>query len=486
MMGLVFLASFIIFIATLMCLLAYLSRNHGDSWLYRWLPPFCYGIEYPNKTLNRCVLWCLFGVLFLVLIALAVRVASGFIETGGVLTSKHHSSSFDGEKVVVIVGNQLIPQEEWSIHHPDLQNKNFKTAEVILTKPTVFRTTKDSETKLVEHHQVDTEAVRTVYTDGLLYVYIESNVEPAELITTLKESDSVVREDITADEIKRVVQHVWRKAPAGVTYKLGTIKALSNKQSIVGVRVFNKFKLDKEVTITIDKRMDKVSINHRSLLSLRKVLASYRQPTRLEETKQKSLEVDEFIPVSPQYTGKQVEVIKRDGLNVLGEFQGIENNKVVNVVQRVGSGVVNVITPLEIIKTLEFRSLTVVVEALPIDDDSVNIIYVDEMGVPIEEEEPVTMEEAPKTTEANEDKSDISIDTAVNQGVINTESKEDELLNEIGKYVLVTTNLNQTRVGTLIEVIPHKSITVQSTNGGVVYHIPQAEVKSISYPKKPK
>lgn len=495
MAGLIFLTTLVLFIAVILCLWVVLARTHGSGWLIKWLPPFCFTYLYEHRNKNQVLFWslCLTSLLF---IATSVFWSiSNLSETTPDPTDTPYLASIQDGKLSVSKEGNIISEEEWVFLDAALSKQALATPLNLVT-PEAYYSFKDSATKTFNYKEMDVKALDINKVDDQLIISISLQDSKKVLYADFdRDDDASSLDKISPDDIKHAIDQIWKTAPEGINYRLGTIRPLSDNQSIVGIRIIKDGVLDKEVTLTVDQRLGKPVVNHRSVLSLRKTLVNYRTPPKTRPSNQNTLFFSEFIGLAPQYVGKQVTVYKLDKINVTGEFKEISNSRVIKVTKRLGSGVVEVNTPLTLIKELKFRDLLVTVASKPSENSAEeNVVYLDDLpeGTDLQEGQQVTATQVNKLKQDAQDSlaEKKAMDDAKKQetpeSVVSPESvvKKDPLTEKIGRFVIVTTNENQSRVGELVKVIPHKSISVRASNGGIEYHIPQEKIKSITYPKK--
>ena len=479
----------------MLCLWAVLARTHGSGWLIKWLPPFCFTYLYEHRQTNKALFWSLSLVSLLFIATSVLWSISNLSATKPDTTDTPYMASIQDGKLIVSKEGHIISEEEWVFTDAAL-SKQALQAPLSLVNPGTYYSFKDSATKTFNYKEMDVKTLDIKKTNDQLIISIALKDSAKTLHANFAQDEEVSSLDkMSPDDVKRAIDQIWKTAPDGINYRLGTIRPLSDSQSIVGIRIIKYGVLDKEVTLTVDQRLGKPVVNHRSVLSLRKILVGYRTPPKTRPSNQSTLPYSEFVALAPQYVGKQVTVYKLDKINVTGEFKEISNNRVIKVTKRLGSGIVEVNTPLTLIKELKFRDLLVEVVSTAVQSDQDDsVVYLDDLpeGTDLQEGQQVT------ATQVNQLKQDAQNNLAEKKAQEDAEKQEasernsaqaaaikkDPLTEKIGRFVIVTTNENQSRVGELVKVIPHKSISVRTSNGGIEYHIPQEKIKSIAYPKK--
>ncbi|GLQ31894.1 hypothetical protein [Litoribrevibacter albus] len=464
MIGIVFLVSLLLFLTVVLCQWSISSRSKGEGWLLNWFPPCALYYAYKHRKEHKFLF--VFQLSFLV--ATFLSCGAWFI-VGSTLPSMYHSEQsseswktvLEEQTLYLVQTDQLISVQEWQIQHKDL-NPNVGTEKVQLSQPKVLHSYQDSATKefVVEDLSIQTLVLSQ---QGLsLDLELKGDEVSYHFIADLQNPLNQTLQEFTKADARKVISSSWPETSTELSFKVGLVRAISERQYIAGIQLFDESKLVKEITVSIDIRNGETLLNHRSLIVLRKFLSDYRHQKQ-EVNATKRITLAEFRQTLEVYQQQALVVTKVDGTTQRGEFLSLEE-RVINIRKPLGAGTVDVQIPLDLIASLQFEDVEVMLsESISVSADASML-------------EPESMAPPNGVNVA-------SPENITNETSAQTESLDDPYLALVGRNVLVTKANGQERTGKLIKVTPTKSITIQLQNGGVEIQIPQSEISELKVTK---
>lgn len=486
MIGIVFLISLLLFFTAVLCQWALSSRSKGESWLFNWFPPYSVFYAAQHRKAHKL------PFLTLIFSLLATFIAGGAWFVFHASTTSIPQSSVEAPKwkvtkkgniVYISKADELVSSEEWVIEHKDLALP-FTEEVKVLEHPSVKRVYQDTSSKEFVVSELPTNSVSFSKQGMLLDISLEFENESITLVADANGSMQQ-QHSVTSVDVEQALKIVSPRLPQHMSFKVGPIRSISEKQSIAGIQILHKQKLLKELTVTLDIRNNETVLNHRSMMVLRNYISDYRDKNR--ETKHVSqIQLDSFFAQASNYHQKPVTVVKLDKTEQKGLFLTLDK-KVLNIRQPLGSGMIDVQIPLNLIQTLKFSNFEIEVQpakpaeipraALPEENGTVADVAENEsqLGqttaaqVSPNKMEPTSQADLTQKTEQEKPASKVS---------------DDPYLKLVNKDIVLTKKDGQKRVGKLVKVIPKKSLTIQLLNGGLEIQIPQSEVEIIELAKK--
>jgi len=480
MIGLIFLVSLIVFIAAALCQWALSSRNKGKGWLLNWFPPYALYFAVIHRKQNKVSSLFVFLSFALLVLSSGAWVATKISKPANPTinsTEIWEARVLDDVLIIKKKGGTMIAQKEWQIRHKELV-ENFSDESVILTRPEVVYSYLDHSSKQFETRIVDADLVELTSKNGGLAVTINSGTTITKLHASIEKQSRAVLV-LTDEKIRENIQPLWKSAPRQLSYSIGVTREISDKQSIVAIRISDKAKLIKELTLTFNKRPNDIVINHRSMLVLRKFLSEYQVEKPARQVLN-TVSLDEFLSVEERYRTKSVQIKKRDNSVLAGFYGNIEKQKVLNITQPLGAGVVEVKTPLELIESFSFSDLKVDLTEPEIQDENIVYEVVEGEGFISEDTIESIHSEADDQSTQSQGESQIASEGSVAE-TPELSAEPDPYLDLIGKDLAIIKKNGQRRIGRLVKVVPFKSLTLQLLNGGIEVQIPQEEVERVEF-----
>ena len=481
MIGLIFLVSLIVFTAAALCQWSLSSRNKGKGWLLNWFPPYALYFAFIHRKQSKASSIFVFASFFLLVLSsgawIATKISQPTVSTIST-TPSWQARILDNVLIIQEKSGTMIAQKEWQIRDKRLA-ETLGEESVTLTRPDVIYSYLEHSSKQFQTTVIETDSVELSPKDGGLLVAIDTGRGITELHASVEQPKRATLV-LTEQKIRDNLQPLWKSAPRQLSYSIGVSRDISDKQSIVAIRISDKTKLIKELTLTFNKRPNDIVINHRSMLVLRKFLSDYQvnQPTR---KKFNTLTLNEFISIEERYRTKSVQIIKRDGSDLQGFYGSVEKQKVLNITQPLGAGVVEVKTPLELIESFSFQDLKVDLTEPEVTDENVIYEIVEEEVATTQDvlEGQTVPEDNVQTAEVADDVQTVSDDSVVAES--ESAAEPDPYLDLIGKDLAIIKKDGQRRIGRLVKVVPFKSLTLQLLNGGIEVQIPQEEVERVEF-----
>jgi hypothetical protein len=449
------------------------SRQKGDGWLLNWFLPYAFYYAFQHRKEHKFPFVLMLATLlsFVIVGGAWIVVRSSLPMVTQQQDSVEQWTGYQlAESIYLTQDNQLISNEEWVITHKELMLPK-ESEEVRLTTPSVVHSYQDPATKTFINEEVKVPSLRIIQVGRSTEFIFETDGQPLKLIANIDRKETPAT-SVDQATIQQVIREAWPDSRPHLSFKVGAIRSISDKQYIAGLQLFDGRTLIKEITVTIDVRLNKPILNHRSLLVLRRFLSDYQGP-KPAQTARQTLNLSEFQAISRQYEQKRLNVIKTDETKQQGVFASI-SNKVLVIRKSLGSGIVDVQIPLQLVERLEFETLEVQVRTILPEPD---VIYIEESEVALPQltTESAAVKESPVTAGA--------ITSKVEQKAELLKQPEDPYAKWVGKQVNVVKTNGQTRIGTLIAVKPGKSLTLQLLNGGLEVQIPQGEVANVTIVK---
>lgn len=454
MVGIIFLISIVLFLSAVLCQWLVSSREKStNSFLYAWFPFYALVYAGRNHRSQKAVsLFVFISFAFVIITLIAWVIAYSSIESKTV--ENHWVASISENTLKISDSDSLFPDRRVVITGKGLNyDISGLTAENSLKGKdySVVLIERDSATKTLDRSLQPIHQATFLLKADRLIVSLETGSGVQSYNAVLKQEKSKAPESLTYKDIKKRLGGFDSIRKREVTYKVGTIQQISEKQSIAGLKLLNGSVLLKEITLTFDYRNGDYHLNNRSMLVLRKFFSELRKSKKsIVNSKllvDKELDLTSFTAMEDAFLNKSVVLIKRDGNQLRGLFQSTEKQKVINITQSLGAGTVVVQTPLTLVERFEFSDTKVL--------------------MPSETESGVGEEELTQ---------DVLVEVEEHSIGSITSERFSQFTSMIGKQVLIYRIDGQKRSGRLKTVEPGKYITLEQLQGGLEVRIPEPDI----------
>lgn len=479
MMGVIFLISVLIFASAILCQWALSARSRGEGWLFNWFPPYSLYYAMQQRKNHQVNFWLIFSSFLITLLTAGAWLVISTSTTAFSpisMEGPHWKALIKDNRIYLSKADALISNEEWIIDHKELKLP-ISQAPFRITNPVVLHSYQNIASKEFVVDEFSVDSISLSLEGKILTIRMLINEEPEVFVADLGNTQAQAV-DVTKADVEQALKIVSPRLPQGVSFEVGPIRSISEKQSIAGIQIQQNGKLVRELTVTLDIRNNQVVLNHRSMMVLRDFISNYRVRNRAQSPINR-VTLEDFYLKASQYVQKPITVIKRDDSEQSGLFLSADT-KVLIIRQILGAGAVDVQIPITLIRSAKFSDLEVLVQSDAEAKESVYDDSIQERGV--QGNETVADTDVNRSDRINQLAQEKSLEEktqAITQTLV-----DDPYLKLINAIVVVTKTDGQKREGRLIKVTPKKSLTIQLVNGGIQVQVPQSDISDIEVIKK--